>query len=46
MCNVLKVHHSGYYKWLQQPVSNLEQANKKLIEYIKDAYKEANGIYG
>ena len=46
MCTVLKVHHSGYYKWLEQPISNLEQENQKLLKHIKDAYKEANGIYG
>ena len=46
MCTVLKVHHSGYYKWLEKPVSNLEVKNQKLLEYIKNAYKEANGIYG
>ena len=42
MCTVLKVHPSGYYKWLQQPV--LE--NRKILEQIKQAYREADGIYG
>jgi putative transposase len=46
MCTALKVHHSGYYKWLEQPLSNREQENKKLLEHIVDAFKEANGIYG
>ena len=46
MCTVLKVHPSGYYKWLKQPVSNLEEENNKLLEHIKSAYKESNGIYG
>ncbi len=46
MCRVLKVHRSGYYKWLKQPISKLEQENKKILELIKDAYKQSNGIYG
>ncbi len=46
MCTVLKVHPSGYYKWLKQPISNLEKENNKLLEHIKSAYKESNGIYG
>ncbi len=46
MCRVLKVHRSGYYKWLKQPISKLEQENKKILEYIKDSYKQSNGIYG
>lgn len=46
MCTVLKVHPSGYYKWLKQPISNLEKENQKLLVEIKKAYKESNGIYG
>ncbi|RXI35442.1 IS3 family transposase [Malaciobacter mytili] len=46
MCSVLRVHPSGYYKWLKQPISNLEQENQKLLIEIKKAYKESNGIYG
>ena len=46
MCKVLKVHPSGYYKWLQTPVSNRELENYKILEHIKHSYKEANGIYG
>ena len=46
MCSVLRVHPSGYYKWLKQPISNLEQENQKLFIEIKKAYKESNGIYG
>lgn len=46
MCTVLKVHHSGYYKWLKQPISNLEKENIKLLKEITKAYKDSNGIYG
>ena len=46
MCSTLKVHPSGYYKWLQEPVSNRDIENEKILEHIKRSYKEANGIYG
>lgn len=42
----MKVHHSGYYQWLHQPVSNREIENRKLLEHIKEAYKQSNGVYG
>lgn len=46
MCKVLKVHPSGYYKWLHQPTSNRELENQELLVYIKEAYKESSGVYG
>jgi len=46
MCKVLKVHPSGYYEWLKQPISNRERENQELLVHIKEAYKESNGIYG
>ena len=46
MCKVMKVHRSGYYQWLNQPISNRELENKKLLTHIKEAYKESNGVYG
>jgi len=46
MCKVLKVHPSGYYEWLKQPISNKELGNQELLVHIKEAYKESNGIYG
>jgi len=42
----MKVHRSGYYQWLNQPISNREFENKKLLTYIKEAYKKSNGVYG
>lgn len=35
MCSVLKVHPSGYYKWLKQPVSKLQLENEKILVEIK-----------
>jgi len=42
----MQVHHSGYYQWLQTPISSREEANRNLLVQIKDAYNECNGIYG
>lgn len=46
MCKVMKVHRSGYYQWLNQPISDREFENQKLLTHIKEAYKESNGVYG
>ena len=46
MCKVMKVHRSGYYQWLNKPISNRELENQKLFTHIKEAYKESNGVYG
>ena len=42
----MKVHRSGYYQWLEQPISNREQENRKLLVTIKELYKESGGVYG
>ena len=42
----MQVHRSGYYQWLNQPISNRELENQELLVKIKEAYKESNGIYG
>lgn len=46
MCKVMKVHRSGYYQWLNQPISTRESENQKLLTHIEEAYKESNGVYG
>ena len=46
MCAVLKVHPSGYYKWLKQPISNLELTNQVILAEIQKSHQESNGIYG
>ena len=42
----MQVHHSGYYQWLTQPISNRDKHNKELTIHIKELFKECNGIYG
>jgi len=42
----MQVHRSGYYQWLNQPISNRELENQELLIQIKDAFKASNGVYG
>ncbi len=46
MCKVLRIHPSGYYAWVKEPVSEREKSNQELLEYIKEAYIESNRVYG
>lgn len=46
MCRVLGVAPSGYYKWLQQPVSNRAQEDARLLRLIRASFVASHGIYG
>jgi putative transposase len=46
MCRVLKVHRSGFYAWLHEPLSPREKANEVLTEKIREFYDQSMGIYG
>ncbi|MEN6523379.1 MAG: IS3 family transposase [Anaerolineaceae bacterium] len=46
MCRVLNVARSGYYAWCQRPTSQREQANQRLLEQIRAAYKTSRQTYG
>jgi hypothetical protein len=46
ICDVLKVHRSGYYAWLREPLSPRAKANAKLTTQIRDFYDPNMGIYG
>lgn len=46
MCRVLQVHRSGFYAWLEQPISNRAREDLRLLALIKVAWKESDGIYG
>lgn len=45
MCPVLKLHPSGYYAWLKNPVSTREQEDKRLLVLIKEHYLASGGTY-
>ncbi len=42
----MQVHRSGYYQWLNKPISDRELENKELLIQIKDAFKASNRVYG
>jgi putative transposase len=46
MCRVLEVAQSGYYDWLQQPVSNRAQEDARLLRLIRASFIASHGIYG
>jgi len=46
MCRVLGVARSGYYAWLESPVSQREQRNQALTEEIRQAFEESQQTYG
>ena len=46
ICRVLKVHRSGYYAWLHEPLSARARANEVLTAKIKEFYDQMMGIYG
>ena len=46
MCRVLGVAPSGYYKWLQHPVSNRGQEDARLLRLIRASFVASHGIYG
>ena len=44
MCRLLGVAPSGYYKWLQQPVSNRAQEDARLLRLIRASFVASHGI--
>jgi putative transposase len=46
VCEVLDVSESGYYAWLNRPLSQREQANQGLGERIQVIWQQFRGIYG
>jgi putative transposase len=46
MCRVLEVAPSGYYAWLQNPLSNRAKEDLRLLRLIRASFKASHGIYG
>jgi putative transposase len=42
----MKVSSSGYYEWLDRPISNRAKENKKLTESIKEVFNQNRHVYG
>jgi len=42
----MRVHPSGYYAWLKQPVSDRQKENQRLTGQIKQLWLESGCVYG
>jgi len=46
LCTLLNVHPSGYYAWLNKPVSTSQKRNQRQTGLIKQFWLESGGVYG
>lgn len=46
MCRVLRVHFSGFYAWLKEPLSHRAQEDIRQTELIRQAWAESGKVYG
>ena len=46
MCRVLRVHRSGYYAWLREPISARAKEDQRLLALIRESHRESGGTYG
>ena len=46
MCRVLRVHFSGFYAWLQEPLSHRAQEDERQTELIRQAWADSGKVYG
>ena len=46
MCRVLRVHFSGFYAWLKEPLSHRAQEDVRQTELIRQAWTDSGKVYG
>jgi len=46
MCRILKVSRSGYYDWIDRPLSDMARDNERLLVLIRASHTASGGIYG
>lgn len=46
MCRVFKVHPSGFYSWLKQPLSDRKQQDRRQTLMLKEAWEDSGKVYG
>lgn len=46
LCDVLGVSSSGYYDWLDRPISKTAKKNRQLTTKIRCFHKASNDVYG
>lgn len=46
MCRVLRVHFSGFYAWLKEPLSHRAREDARQTGLIRQAWSESGKVYG
>lgn len=46
MCRVFGIHASGYYAWLESPMSARAKDNVRVLGLVKQCWLESGGVYG
>ena len=46
MCRCLRIHPSGFYAWLKNPLSKRAKEDARQTELISKAWKESGKVYG
>ena len=46
MCRIFKVHFSGFYSWMDKPLSNRAIEDQRLLKLIKEFYVASGATYG
>lgn len=46
MCELLEVARSGYYAWLNDPLSDRAKEDERLLKLIRASFIASHGIYG
>jgi len=46
MCRVLRVHFSGFYAWLKEPLSQRAREDARQTELIRQAWADSGRVYG
>lgn len=46
MCRCLRLHPSGFYAWVKNPLSRRAQEDERQTKLLKEAWKESGNIYG
>ncbi|MFT5797644.1 MAG: putative transposase, partial [Candidatus Azotimanducaceae bacterium] len=46
MCRCLRLHPSGFYAWVKNPLSHRAQEDERQTKQLKEAWEESGNIYG
>jgi putative transposase len=46
MCRCLRIHPSGFYAWLKNPLSNRAKEDERQTKLIRGAWKDSGKVYG